>query len=121
MRPQRCGIHKWRLSRRHQRRNVPNESALYAQQLFGLHRVRLVQNDARLVLAPLQLIENGLGLWADIQLGWVVNQKDDVGAIDKPLACVVEGEDARDLLAYLEYAGYLNDVDLKNSFGAEVG
>lgn len=113
MRPERGSVHEWRLCRRHQRRYIPYECALNAQQLFGLHGVRLVQYDARLILAPLQLIEYGLGLWAHIQLGWVVDQKDDVGPIDKPLAGVVKGKDARDLLAYFEYARYLNDVDLK--------
>lgn len=101
MGPQRGGVHQRRLGGGHQWRDVPDEGALDAQQLLGLDGVCLVEDDARLVLAPLQLVENGLRLGAHIQLGRVVDQEDDVRPIDEPLAGVVEGEDAGHLLAHL--------------------
>jgi len=99
--PQRGGVHQRGLGGGHQGRDVPDEGALDAQQLLRLDGVRLVEDDARLVLTPLQLVENGLRLGTHIQLGRVVDQKDDVRPIDEPLAGVVEGEDSGHLLAHL--------------------
>lgn len=101
MRPQRGGVHERRLGRGHQRRDVPDEGTLDAQQLLRLDGVGLVEDDARLVLASLQLIKNGLSFGAHVQLGRVVDQKDDVRPIDEPLAGVIEGKDAGHLLAHL--------------------
>lgn len=112
MRPERGGVHDWGLGRGHQWGNVPNEGALDTQQLLGLDQVSLVQQDARLVLASLQLVQNGLGLWSHVQLGWVVDQEDNVRSVDEPLASIVEGEHTGHLFAHLQDSGNLHNVHL---------
>jgi ABC-type uncharacterized transport system ATPase subunit len=71
---------------------------------------------SHLIFSSLQLIQNGLSLWSDIQLGWVVHQKDNVGAVDEPLAGVVEREQAGHLFTYLQDSGNFDDVDLERAF-----
>ncbi len=41
-------------------------------------------------LPALELVEHGLGLWADVELGVVVDEEDEIGVVDEPLARVVE-------------------------------
>ena len=44
-----------------------------------------------LTLPPLELVEQGLGLGPDVELGVVVDQDDQVGVVNEPLARVIEG------------------------------
>lgn len=113
MRPKGNCVHDWRLSRRHQRRNVPNQGALHAEQLFRLHLVGFVQQNSGLILAALKLIQDGFGFWPDVQLGRIVDEEDDVGPIDEPLAGVVEREISRHLLSDFQNSRNLHNIYLK--------
>ena len=53
----------------------------------GISRCRLVtlSEVSNLRLSPLELVEEGLRLGPDVQLGVVVHQDDQVGVVDEPL------------------------------------
>ena len=68
-----------------------------------------------LTLPPLKLVEQGLGLGPDVEFGVVVDEQDEVGVVDEPLAGVVEGILPVHLpRASLQHAGNLGESRLQN-------
>ena len=66
---------------------------------------------AYLVLAALELVEQTLHLHADVEVVRVEHDEDDVGAVDEPLADVVEGVDPA-VLAALHDARHVHHAHL---------
>ena len=69
-----------------------------------------------LALPALELVQQGLGLGADVELGVVVHEDDEVRVVDEPLARVVEGVAAVDLAdgAGLQHSGDLGEGGLQS-------
>lgn len=66
-------------------------------------------------LPALELVENGLSLGTDVQLGRVVHEEDDVSPVNEPLAGIVEGEHARHLLPHFQDTGDFYDIHLRRN------
>ena len=67
-----------------------------------------------LALPPLELVQQGLGLGPDVELGVVVDQDDEVGVVNEPLARVIEGVSPVNLTdgPCLQHAGDLGKCGL---------
>ena len=73
-----------------------------------------------LTLPPLELVEQGLGLGPDVELGVVVDQDDQVRVVNEPLARVIEGVSPVNLPdgPCLQHAGDLGESGLENKVSA---
>jgi hypothetical protein len=65
-----------------------------------------------LVFSTLKLVENGLSLWSNVQLGWIIDEENNISAVNEPLARVVEWEKTFDLLSDLQNSWDLDNVNL---------
>lgn len=66
-----------------------------------------------LILASLELVEDGLVLQARVEFGRVVDDEDDVGSVDEPLDDIVERVGSVYLLPHFQYARHLDYVYLQ--------
>ena len=73
-----------------------------------------------LTLPPLELVEQGLGLGPDVELGVVVDQDDQVRVVNEPLARVIEGVSSVNLAngPRLQHTGDLGECGLKSKVSA---
>jgi hypothetical protein len=58
------------------------------------------------------LIQNGLRLWSYVELGRVVDEEENVGSINEPLAGIIEGERALNLFPNFQNPWNFYQVDL---------
>lgn len=90
VRPEGADVDAWGLCHVDERRQAPEECAIHSHQILGCQAVSLVQDDADLGFATLQLPEEHLQLQANVQLGGVKDHEDQVSAINEPLANIIE-------------------------------
>lgn len=90
VRPEGADVDAWRLCYVDKRCQAPEECAVDPHQVLGCQIVGFVQDDADLGFTPLQLAEEHLQLQANVQLGGVKDHKDQIGAVNKPLANIIE-------------------------------
>eukprot|EP00962_Isochrysis_galbana_P024204 scaffold7401_cov108-Isochrysis_galbana.AAC.2 len=92
---------------------APHERAVNAQQPLRVDCVRLVKDNADLVVVPLERLDGLLELIRDVQLVRVEQKKDDVGARREPAAHRGEHVRAADaLLLAREHAGRVDQGDV---------
>lgn len=65
-----------------------------------------------LSLTSFELVKESFVLEAGIEFGGVVDDEDDVGSVDEPLDDIVERIGSIHLLAHLQNARHLHNVDL---------
>ncbi len=90
VRPEGADIDARGLGHINEGRQAPEEGAIDAHEVLGHQVVGLIEDDTDLGLPTFQLSEEHLQLKTDVQLGGIKNHENEVRAIDKPLAHVVE-------------------------------
>lgn len=68
---------------------------------------------SHLVLASLQLIENSFSFRSDVQFRRIIDQENNIGAVDKPLTRVVEWEESLNLLSNFQNSRNFHNVHLR--------
>lgn len=89
--PERADVDTGRLSHIDERSQAPEQGTVDTHQVLGGQVISFVEDDAYLGFTPLQLAEEHFQLQTHIQLSWIKHHKDQVSAINEPLAYVIEG------------------------------